>query len=94
LRADRWRLSSVLLDIFGWWAVKWWGAPLAPMVMFSGILMAVSFGGSVFVSMFDLWLRPRGPKHPPVIVDHTAAPVREVVSVEPADVRGSALYVC
>jgi hypothetical protein len=50
-------LSSILLDIFGWWGVKWYGAPVSIVVMISGVLMGVSFGGSVFVAMYDLWLR-------------------------------------
>ena len=52
---------SILLDIFGWWGVKWYGAAISPFVMASGILMAVSFGLSVLVAMYDLWLRK--PKH-------------------------------
>ena len=52
-------LSSVLIDIFGWWGVKWFGAPLAPVVMAGGMLMAACFGGSVLAAMYDLWIRPR-----------------------------------
>jgi hypothetical protein len=54
-------LSSILLDIFGWWTVKFWGPAFSPVVMVGGILMAVSFGASVFVALYDLWLR-RGDK--------------------------------
>lgn len=49
--------SSILLDIFGWWGVKWFGAPLSPVVMAGGVLMGVSFGISVFISYWDLWIR-------------------------------------
>ncbi len=52
-------LGSILLDIFGWWGVKYGGAAWSPVVMVSGILMAACFGGSVFVALYDLWLRKR-----------------------------------
>ncbi|MEI6234947.1 MAG: hypothetical protein WCT04_17970 [Planctomycetota bacterium] len=48
---------SILLDIFGWWGVRQYGAPLAPVVMVGGGLMAASFGLSVAGSMWDLWIR-------------------------------------
>jgi len=50
-------MGSILLDIFGWWAVKYGGAPFAPLVMAGGMLMALSFGASVAAALFDLWLR-------------------------------------
>ena len=50
-------LSSILIDIFGWWGVKFWGAALSPVVMLGGVLMAACFGLSVFVALFDLWIR-------------------------------------
>jgi hypothetical protein len=52
-------LSSILFDIFGWWGVKYGGSAWSPVVMVSGILMAASFGGSVFVAMYDMWMRKR-----------------------------------
>jgi hypothetical protein len=52
-------LVSVLIDIFGWWGVKYGGPAWSPVVLASGVLMAVAFGGSVFVAIFDLWLRKR-----------------------------------
>ncbi|HYF37722.1 MAG TPA: hypothetical protein VD994_20640 [Prosthecobacter sp.] len=73
--------SSILLDIFGWWGVKWYGASLSWVVMAGGILMAVSFGGSVFVALYDLWLRkvprseePGRSEVPPVLKDAPVAP--------------------
>ncbi|HYG75666.1 MAG TPA: phage holin family protein [Planctomycetota bacterium] len=66
-------LGSILLDIFGWWGVKWFGAPLAPVVMAGGILMAVSFGGSVFVALYDLWLRRDKKSEGAVLKDVPAA---------------------
>lgn len=57
---------SILFDIFGWWGVREYGAPMAWMVMVGGILMAASFVGSVAGSYFDLWLRkPRAKIHVP-----------------------------
>jgi hypothetical protein len=50
-------LSSILFDIFGWWAVKYGGGAWSPVVMLGGAMMAASFGGSVFVAMYDLWIR-------------------------------------
>jgi hypothetical protein len=50
-------LSSILLDIFGWWGVKYGGPAWSYVVMAAGILMAVSFFASVFVTLYDLWLR-------------------------------------
>jgi mono/diheme cytochrome c family protein len=52
-------LSSILFDIFGWWGVKYGGGAWSPVVMVGGILMAASFGGSVFVAMYDMWMRKR-----------------------------------
>jgi len=48
---------AILLDIFGWWGVKWYGATVSPMVMFSGALMFGTFVFSVVLSLYDLWLR-------------------------------------
>lgn len=48
---------SILLDIFGWWGVKFYGAPMSYAVMASGVLMAICFLGSVLVSFYDLWIR-------------------------------------
>ncbi|HLX60904.1 MAG TPA: phage holin family protein [Planctomycetota bacterium] len=48
---------SILLDIFGWWGVKWYGAPLSPIVMAGGGLMAASFFASVGAAYWDLWIR-------------------------------------
>jgi len=62
-------LGSILIDIFGWWAVKWWGAPFSPVVMAGGILMAATFGGSVFVALYDMWLKREKKLVPPVIKD-------------------------
>lgn len=50
-------LSSVPLDIFGWWGVKYGGPAFSPLVMLSGILMAVCFGASVIAVLFDVWKR-------------------------------------
>ena len=55
--------SSILLDIFGWWGVKWYGACISPVVMASGALMALSFGVSVCVALYDLWLRKPRVEH-------------------------------
>jgi len=52
---------SILIDIFGWWGVREIGAPLAPVVMAGGALMAACFVGSVAGSYYDLWIRK--PKH-------------------------------
>jgi len=62
---------SILLDIFGWWGVKWYGAPLAPVVMVSGILMAACFVGSVLAAFYDLWLRK--PAQTPELLGRTRA---------------------
>lgn len=48
---------SILLDIFGWWGVKWYGAPLSPVVMAGGALMAACFFASVGAAYWDLWIR-------------------------------------
>jgi hypothetical protein len=53
-------LSSILFDIFGWWAVKFGGGAWSPVVMFGGGLMGVCFGASVLVSLYDLWIRKPG----------------------------------
>jgi hypothetical protein len=50
-------MLSILVDIFGWWGVKYGGAAWSPVVMAGGMLMAVCFGASVFAAMYDLWLR-------------------------------------
>jgi len=69
-------LSSVLLDIFGWWFVKWFGAPLAPMVMFSGALMPTVFFINVVLCFYDMWIRKvPPPKEGPVLVNHVPASV-------------------
>lgn len=60
---------SILLDIFGWWGVKWYGAPVSPVVMASGILMVVSFVLSVLAAFWDLWIRK--PKHSPELLGRT-----------------------
>jgi hypothetical protein len=48
---------AILLDIFGWWGVKWFGAPVSPVVMLSGALMFGTFMFSVALALYDLWLR-------------------------------------
>ena len=67
-------LSSIMLDIFGWWGVKWYGAPLAPVVMAGGILMTLSFTGSVFFAMWDMWITGRRSTHTegPVLIQPPA----------------------
>jgi hypothetical protein len=50
-------LSSVLFDVLGWSAVKFGGPAFSPLVMLGGGLMAASFGGSVALSLYDLWIR-------------------------------------
>lgn len=67
-------LTSVLLDIFGWWFVKWYGAPLAPMVMFSGALMPAVFFINVVLCFYDMWIRKMTPKEGPVLVERAAVP--------------------
>ena len=59
---------SILLDIFGWWGVREYGASMSPIVMGSGAMMAASFVGSVAGAYFDLWIRkPKPvPLHVPV----------------------------
>jgi hypothetical protein len=52
-------MLSVLLDIFGWWFVKYGGATYAPVVMAGGGLMAITFGASVLAAFFDLWIRKK-----------------------------------
>ncbi len=51
--------ASILLDVGGWWAVRYGGAPFVPMVMAGGTLMAASFGFGVLAVLTDLWLRNR-----------------------------------
>ena len=65
-------LSSILFDIFGWWAVKYGGAMFSPVVMFGGGLMGVSFGLSVLASLYDLWLRDPNYRGP-VLTNHAKA---------------------
>lgn len=50
-------LSSVLFDVLGWGAVKFGGAPFAPVVMLGGAMMAGSFGLSVALTLYDIWLK-------------------------------------
>ena len=50
-------LGSVLIDIFGWWSVKYGGAPFSPEVMAGGGLMAIAFGASILAAFYDMWLR-------------------------------------
>jgi len=52
-------LGSILLDICGWWAVKYGGGSFAPLVMAGGLLMAISFGASVLAALYDIWLRKK-----------------------------------
>jgi hypothetical protein len=52
-------LSSVLLDIFGWWSVKYGGPAWSPLALAAGVLMGISFVGSVGAALYDLWLRKR-----------------------------------
>jgi hypothetical protein len=66
-------LSSILLDIFGWWGVKWYGANFSIVVMIGGIMMAGAFGASVFVALFDLWIRKR-PAIPAIIAPVSPQP--------------------
>jgi len=47
---------SVLCDIGGWWATKWFGAPAAWMVLVGGLLMGVTFGLSVLLVLVDMWV--------------------------------------
>jgi hypothetical protein len=49
--------SSIVLDILGWWTVKYGGTSYAPVVMLSGGLMALTFGASVVLAFYDLWIR-------------------------------------
>lgn len=46
---------AVLLDIGGWWAVKWGGAVCAPVVLAGGALMGVTFSVSVAAVLWELW---------------------------------------
>lgn len=50
---------SILLDIFGWWGVREFGAPASPVVMASGALMGLTFVASVAGSFYDLWIRKK-----------------------------------
>ena len=50
---------SILLDIGGWWAVKWWGASAAWVVLAGGLLMGVTFGLSVLLALLDMWVMKR-----------------------------------
>lgn len=68
-------LASVLLDIFGWWFVKWFGAPLAPMVMFSGALMPLVFFIDVVLCFYDMWIRNVAHLEPAVLVSHVPTSV-------------------
>ena len=60
-------LSSILFDIFGWWGVKYFGAGFSPIVMLGGVAMVGAFAGSVFVAMYDMWVRKRGMGVPPML---------------------------
>ncbi|MGD0092987.1 MAG: hypothetical protein ABSE73_23995 [Planctomycetota bacterium] len=48
---------GVLATVGGWWAVRYGGAPWAPLVFLGGILMVAGFGLSVLAALYDLWLR-------------------------------------
>ncbi|MCW8133271.1 MAG: hypothetical protein KIS92_23195 [Planctomycetota bacterium] len=48
---------SILLDIGGWWAVKYGGAAWAWTVIAGGTLMGAAFGLTVLAVLYDLWLR-------------------------------------
>jgi hypothetical protein len=61
--------ASILLDIFGWWGVKWYGAPLSPVVMLGGILMAASFFGAIGAAFWDLWIRKPVMHEPPKVLE-------------------------
>ncbi len=54
-------LSSVILDVCGWAAVKWGGGNFAPIVMLGGAMMAASFGLSVALTLYDIWLKKPKP---------------------------------
>ena len=47
--------ASILLDIGGWWAVKYGGAGYAWTVLAGGLLMGVLFGWSVLATGWDMW---------------------------------------
>jgi len=47
--------ASILLDIGGWWAVKYGGGGWAWTVVAGGVLMGASFGLTVLCVLWDLW---------------------------------------
>jgi hypothetical protein len=48
---------AAILVVGGWWAVKYYGDPWAPLVAFGGILMTLAFGCSVLAALYDMWIR-------------------------------------
>lgn len=47
--------ASVLVDIGGWWAVKYFGPGWAWTVMAGGLLMGLAFGLGTLAALVDLW---------------------------------------
>lgn len=54
-------LTSVIFDVCGWAAVKFGGGAFAPIVMAGGAMMAGSFGLSVALTLYDIWLKKAKP---------------------------------
>ncbi len=53
--------ASILVDIGGWWAVKYGGGGWAWLVMAGGLFMGMTFGVSTLLVLFDLWFKkPKG----------------------------------
>lgn len=48
---------SILLDIGGWWAVKYGGSAWAWSVIAGGSLMGAAFGLTVLAVLYDMWRR-------------------------------------
>jgi hypothetical protein len=47
--------------------VKWYGAPLSPVVMLGGAMMAAAFFGAIGAAFWDLWIRKPKPHEAPTI---------------------------
>lgn len=54
--------ASVLLDIGGWWAVKFGGANWTGLVLAGGLLMGAAFALGALMALHECWLRKPPPE--------------------------------